>query len=65
MLSYTCIGTNDLPKAAAFYDALFSILGAQRAFTMDRGIAWGVGHDKPMFSVMNPLTASPPLWAMA
>jgi predicted lactoylglutathione lyase len=54
MLAYTTLGTNDLPKAAAFYDALFSILGAQRAFTMDRGIAWGVGPDKPLFSVMKP-----------
>jgi catechol 2,3-dioxygenase-like lactoylglutathione lyase family enzyme len=54
MLAYTTIGTNDLPKAAAFYDALFAILGAQRAFTMDRGIAWGVGQGSPMFSVMKP-----------
>lgn len=28
MIGYTTLGTNDIGKAAAFYDALFAELGA-------------------------------------
>jgi catechol 2,3-dioxygenase-like lactoylglutathione lyase family enzyme len=59
MLAYTTIGTNDLPKAADFYDALFAILGGQRSFANERGIAWGLGHGMPMFSVMKPFDGQP------
>ena len=30
MLAYVTIGTNDLPRAAAFYDALLAELGGSR-----------------------------------
>ena len=30
MLTYTTIGTNDLQRAAAFYDAIFKVLGYSR-----------------------------------
>ena len=42
MISHTTVGTNDMPRAAAFYDALFSLVGGKRFFEMDRGIGWGV-----------------------
>jgi hypothetical protein len=32
MIGYTCIGTNDLEKAADFYDQLLSLLGAKPFF---------------------------------
>lgn len=54
MLAYTTIGTNDLPRATAFYDNLFSLLGARRSFESERGIGWGTGRGKPMFVVMKP-----------
>lgn len=54
MLAYTTVGTNHLPRATAFYDELFSILGARRSFENDRGVGWGVGRGKPMFMVMVP-----------
>jgi catechol 2,3-dioxygenase-like lactoylglutathione lyase family enzyme len=54
MIGYTCVGTNDLPRAAAFYDDFLSILGAKRFFDSDRGVGWGTAPDQPMFSVMKP-----------
>ncbi len=54
MIGYTCVGTNNLARATAFYDDLFAMLGARHFFEMDRGIGWGVAPDKPMFCVMKP-----------
>lgn len=54
MIGYTCVGTNDLDKAVAFYGALLGLLGAQVFFKNDRGVGWGVAPGKPMFSVMRP-----------
>lgn len=54
MLAYTTVGTNDLPRAVAFYDSLFAVLGAKRAFEGERGVGWGVGPKQPTFAVMKP-----------
>jgi catechol 2,3-dioxygenase-like lactoylglutathione lyase family enzyme len=54
MIGYTCVGTNDLDQAVAFYSELLGILGAKPIFKTDRGVGWGVAPDKPMFSVMKP-----------
>ncbi|MBP8149513.1 MAG: VOC family protein [Limnohabitans sp.] len=54
MIGYTCVGTNDLDKALAFYSDLLGVLGAQVFFKSDRGVGWGTAPDKPMFSVMKP-----------
>ena len=54
MIGYVTLGTNDLPRAAAFYDALLAEIGAQRIWSTDRGIAWGVAMDKPSLGVMKP-----------
>ena len=54
MIGYTCVGTNDLARATAFYDDLLSLLGARRFFDTDRGIGWGCAPEQPMFSVMKP-----------
>ncbi|NBU89239.1 MAG: hypothetical protein EBS16_08565, partial [Betaproteobacteria bacterium] len=54
MIGYTCVGTNDLEKAVAFYGELLGLLGAKPFFKNDRGVGWGVSPDKPMFSVMKP-----------
>jgi len=54
MIGYTCVGTNDLARATAFYDALFAMLGARHFFEMDRGIGWGTTPGQPMFCVMKP-----------
>lgn len=54
MIGYTTIGSNDLPRAVAFYDALFAGLGAKHMLEMDRLIAWGVNPAHPMFAVCKP-----------
>jgi catechol 2,3-dioxygenase-like lactoylglutathione lyase family enzyme len=54
MIGYVTLGTNDLPRATAFYDALLAEIGAKRLFEIDRGIGWGVSMDKPSLGVMMP-----------
>ena len=54
MIGYVTLGTNDLPRAAAFYDALLAVIGARRLWEFERGIAWGVAQDKPSLGVMRP-----------
>jgi catechol 2,3-dioxygenase-like lactoylglutathione lyase family enzyme len=55
MIGYVTLGTNDIDKARAFYDALFGSMGAGRlmefgpSFTM-YGTAWG----KPAVAVTTP-----------
>jgi predicted lactoylglutathione lyase len=59
MIGYITLGTNDLARAAAFYDALFAEMGAKRLWESDRGIAWGVAMDKPSVAVMKPYNGQP------
>ena len=48
------LGTNDLARAAAFYDALLGVIGAGRFMETDTFIAWAVAPDKPALSVTHP-----------
>jgi catechol 2,3-dioxygenase-like lactoylglutathione lyase family enzyme len=41
MIAYVTIGTNDLPRAAVFYDAIAGELGAGRYLDMADRIGWG------------------------
>jgi catechol 2,3-dioxygenase-like lactoylglutathione lyase family enzyme len=41
MIGYVTLGTNDLPRAAKFYDAIAAELGAGRFMEMENFIAWG------------------------
>ena len=48
MIGYVTLGTNDLPRAAAFYDALFDSIGIGRLMEQENYyIAWGKGIDQP------------------
>lgn len=42
MIGYVTLGTNDLARGAAFYDALAAELGVSRMMENDQFIAWGV-----------------------
>ncbi len=42
MIGYVCIGTNDLARAARFYDELTAALGAKRQGETERYIGWGL-----------------------
>lgn len=59
MIGYVTLGTNDLPRAVAFYDALLGELGAKRLWESDRGVAWGTAMDKPSLGVMKPYDGQP------
>ena len=59
MIPYTCVGTNDLDRATAFYSEIFAIFGARIFFRVDRAVFWGVSPDKPMFSLMKPFDEKP------
>ena len=54
MIGYATLGTNDLPRAAAFYDALLSEIGAKRLMTFERGYSYGVSMDKPGLGILQP-----------
>ena len=41
MIGYVTLGTNDLARAAPFYDALAEELGVKRMMEFDTFIAWG------------------------
>ncbi len=55
MIGYVTLGTNDLDKAAAFYDALFAEIGGKRMME-DKGrmIGWGTTPGAPMLMVTKP-----------
>jgi catechol 2,3-dioxygenase-like lactoylglutathione lyase family enzyme len=54
MIGYVTLGTNNLPRAIAFYDKLLGLLGAKRLMEMDRGIAWGTDMKSPGVGIMTP-----------
>ncbi|WCL55747.1 VOC family protein [Gimibacter soli] len=54
MIGYTTVGTNDIDKAAAFYDELLSLLGAKRSWDMDSFKAWGNSASGPGFGIAKP-----------
>tara|TARA_R110000787_G_scaffold207602_7_gene317630 strand:+ start:3148 stop:3516 length:369 start_codon:yes stop_codon:yes gene_type:complete len=54
MLAYATLGTNDLARSAAFYDALLGELGAKRFMETDRIILWATAPGTPMMSVCKP-----------
>lgn len=59
MIGYVTLGTNDLKKAAAFYDALCADLGAKRIMETEKFIGWGTGMDKPLLMVFIPENGKP------
>lgn len=54
MIGYVTLGTNDLPRAAAFYDALLAEIGAGRFMDSERFIAWAVSPSQPSLGVILP-----------
>jgi catechol 2,3-dioxygenase-like lactoylglutathione lyase family enzyme len=59
VIGYVSVGTNDLPRAAAFYDALLAEIGAKRLLELPRGLMWGVAWDKPSLAVLTPFDGQP------
>ena len=59
MIGYTTLGTNDLARAARFYDALLADLGTKRAMEMPTFIAWATAPNTPMVAVITPYDGKP------
>ena len=59
MLGYITLGSNDVAKAAAFYDKLFEGLGGGRVFSRGTYIAWSTGKGQPMIGVLEPTNGEP------
>jgi catechol 2,3-dioxygenase-like lactoylglutathione lyase family enzyme len=59
MIGYVTIGTNNLPRAAAFYDALLAELGAKRLMDYGRGYSYGTSMDKPSLGIVIPFDTKP------
>jgi catechol 2,3-dioxygenase-like lactoylglutathione lyase family enzyme len=59
MIGYVTLGTNDLPRAAAFYDALLAELGARRLMDYGRGYSYGESMDQPTLGIVIPYDTRP------
>jgi catechol 2,3-dioxygenase-like lactoylglutathione lyase family enzyme len=59
MIGYVTLGTNDLVRAAKFYDALLGEIGAKRIMEGDRFIAWGTGETSPALGLIRPFDGKP------
>lgn len=58
MIGYITVGTNDIDKASAFYDALFAEMGAKRTMDFDVFKVWSTGSGAG-FSVTLPFNQEP------
>jgi hypothetical protein len=60
MLGYATIGTNDLPRTLAFYDALLAEVGAKRLMETPHGFTmYGVTLRKPALAITPPYNGKP------
>ena len=59
MIGYITLGTSDLLRAVAFYDALLAELGARRFMETERAIAWAVSPTAPALGVCMPFDGRP------
>ena len=60
MIGYVTLGTDDLDRSRAFYDALFGEIGASRLMEMDSGFTlYGVGWGQPAVAVTRPYNGEP------
>jgi catechol 2,3-dioxygenase-like lactoylglutathione lyase family enzyme len=59
MIGYVTLGTNDIQRAAKFYDSLLATIGAKRFMEFDGFIAWSVSPGAPGLSVIKPYDKKP------
>lgn len=59
MIGYVTLGTNNLARAADFYDALFALIGAKRIWEFESGISWGKDPKQPQLALMQPFNKHP------
>lgn len=54
MIGYVTLGTNDITRAAGFYDALLALMGASRLMDRKTFILWGTSFDAPGLAATAP-----------
>lgn len=59
MIGYVTLGTNDLEKAAGFYDELLKLIGASRFMEEESFVAWATSPTTPGISVTRPFNGEP------
>ena len=59
MIGYVTLGTNDLARAAAFYDALAREMGVGRMMEGERFVAWGAPGGGAGIGVLKPFDGQP------
>jgi catechol 2,3-dioxygenase-like lactoylglutathione lyase family enzyme len=59
MIGYVTLGTNDLDRAAAFYDELLKLIGAGRFMEESTFVAWSTSPEVPGLSVTKPYDGNP------
>jgi catechol 2,3-dioxygenase-like lactoylglutathione lyase family enzyme len=59
MIGYVTLGTNDLARAAVFYDTLLAEIGGKRMMEGEGFIAWATSQEKPGLGVTRPFDAKP------
>jgi catechol 2,3-dioxygenase-like lactoylglutathione lyase family enzyme len=63
MIGYVTLGSDNMPRARAFYDELFGTIGAKRIMEFGDDLSgftmWGSGLDKPGIAVCNPHNKEP------
>lgn len=59
MIGYVTVGTNDMQKAAKFYDDLLEGIGAKRFMEMETFIAWATDPSAAGFSITKPFDGNP------
>lgn len=60
MIGYVTLGTDDLERSRAFYDALLGEVGASRLMEMDSGFTlYGTDWGRPAIAVTRPYDGKP------
>ena len=54
MIGYVTLGTNDLPRATAFYDALLGAIGGKRMMESERFVFWSASSAQAALGVILP-----------
>ena len=60
MIGYVTLGTNDIEKARAYYDALLGTIGAKRLMAFENGFTlYGTAFGRPGLAVTPPYNGEP------
>ncbi len=59
MIGYVTLGTNDIARAAQFYDALLGVIGARRMMETEKFIMWSAKPGTPTIALTKPFDGQP------